>query len=525
MYRALIVEDEDLMREYLSAKLSELCPEWEAAATAADGMEAVERMAHERFDAVITDIRMPGMDGLELTRYIRYTDREMPILILSGYDEFQYARVAMRLNVFDYLLKPINEEELSAALSSMATVAAANKAKADTQSTLQALAGEPAALASLRSMAHGKSLGLLMIAPSLTLLPSERAEQARHLPEKICGGFWRAEVLSSGITAVLCAACDPLLVATEGRAVFEHVCEQYTSCSLHAGFAAFDPEHAQLAAPAAEAALRVALTTNVAWVGQPLLYTQRQHLLMLEAMRASLADAIAKQSLDDQQRAALLAALRDIPAYAALPSAIHLIWDCDAPDHAREQALQALLSPSGTSPDTPLPLKTASVGTLLPHVDQMPSSASPLVKPEAGFAAETTAGIDSRFSLAVDFLLRPEQNAEPAASALVERARDYLRLHFAQPISLSTLADTMGVTSAYMSALFHREIGLSYSRYLLTLRMEDAARRLLADPDARISDVGEAVGFPSAKHFSHVFGQYYHLSPKEYREQKKPPRG
>ena len=95
MYRALIVEDEDLMREYLSAKLSELCPEWEAAATAADGMEAVERMAHEHFDAVITDIRMPGMDGLELTRYIRYTDREMPILILSGYDEFQYARVAM----------------------------------------------------------------------------------------------------------------------------------------------------------------------------------------------------------------------------------------------------------------------------------------------------------------------------------------------------------------------------------------------------------------------------------------------
>ena len=171
--------------------------------------------------------------------------------------------------------------------------------------------------------------------------------------------------------------------------------------------------------------------------------------------------------------------------------------------HAREQALQTLLSPSGSSPDKPLPSKTAASGTLLPNVYQMPSSASPFSKPEAGFAIETTAGIDLRFSLAVDFLLRPEQNAEPAASALVERARDYLRLHFAQPISLSTLADTMGVTSAYLSALFHREIGLSYSRYLLTLRMEDAARRLLADPDARISDVGEAVGFPSAKHFSH----------------------
>ena len=111
MLRALIVEDEGLMREYLAAKLTELSPAWGSVMTAADGMEAVERMAHERFDAVVTDIRMPGMDGLELARYIRRVDAELPILIISGYDAFDYARAAMRLNVFDYLLKPLNEAE------------------------------------------------------------------------------------------------------------------------------------------------------------------------------------------------------------------------------------------------------------------------------------------------------------------------------------------------------------------------------------------------------------------------------
>ena len=76
MYRALIVEDEDLMREYLATRLTDICPDWEAAATASDGVEAVEILAHDHFDAVLTDIRMPGMSGLELARIIRRTDPE-----------------------------------------------------------------------------------------------------------------------------------------------------------------------------------------------------------------------------------------------------------------------------------------------------------------------------------------------------------------------------------------------------------------------------------------------------------------
>ena len=334
MYRALIVEDEDLMREYLAAKLSDLCPEWEAGATAADGMEAVERMAHERFDAVLTDIRMPGMDGLELARYIRRTDAQMPILILSGYDEFNYARAAMRLNVFDYLLKPLNEEELAAALTSMAALAALRKAAPAAQSTALALGGEPAALAMLQQMSGEKSIGVLMIAPSLLLPPSVRAEAFHPLAENITGGLWNAEQVSPGIVAVFCSASDPLLVATEGRALFSRVCERHTAYPLHAGFAPFDPTRALATSAEAEAALRIALSTNVAWVSQPLLYAQRQHLSMLDAFRANLSAAMAQKTLSDQHRGALLAALRDVPLASAVASAACLLWESDADSHA-----------------------------------------------------------------------------------------------------------------------------------------------------------------------------------------------
>ena len=129
MYRALIVEDEDLMRDYLAANLTNFCPEWETADIACDGAEALEKLQKENFDGVLTDIRMPVMDGLEMARILREKKKNIPILILSGYDEFDYARTAVRLNISDYLLKPINEEELSAALSLMAIQAASNQRK------------------------------------------------------------------------------------------------------------------------------------------------------------------------------------------------------------------------------------------------------------------------------------------------------------------------------------------------------------------------------------------------------------
>ena len=469
MYRALIVEDEDLMREYLAAKLSELCPEWEAGATASDGMEAVERMAHERFDAVLTDIRMPGMDGLELARYIRRTDAQLPILILSGYDEFNYARAAMKLNVFDYLLKPLNEEELSAALTSMAALAALRKTASTAQATFAALAGEPAALASLRQKAAEKSVGVLMIAPSLLLPPSIRAKVLVTLAENITGGLWKAEQVSADMVAVFCAAPDPLLVATEGRALYSRACERYTDYPLHAGFTPFEPARAQATAAEAEAALRVALSTNVAWVSQPLLYAQRKHLCMLEALRGNLAAALAQKTLNDQHRGALLAALRDVPPPSAVTSAACLLWESDADSHARVSALLTLLGTSAgpinetdfhqTERNSPL---IANGKTELRPLPDFLMLTSQTVSPEKTV---------ERFSMALDCLFQPEIGTAQPASALVERARDYLRLHFSEPISLSSLADTLGITSAYLSTLFHREMGLSYSRYLLNLRM------------------------------------------------------
>ena len=84
----------------------------EVAGLAENGPEALELIERERPDILITDIRMPGCDGLELIRRAKELRPELEIVIISGYAHFEYAQTAIRYGVGNYLLKPIKKDEL-----------------------------------------------------------------------------------------------------------------------------------------------------------------------------------------------------------------------------------------------------------------------------------------------------------------------------------------------------------------------------------------------------------------------------
>lgn len=121
MLTALIVEDEPLMREYLMMNLTSIHDMWKTAGCARDGLEALSLLKTRSFDLVITDIKMPYMDGLELANYIHTNYPDTDIIILTGYSEFNYAREAVRVNAVDYLLKPLQDMELHNTLSKLAS--------------------------------------------------------------------------------------------------------------------------------------------------------------------------------------------------------------------------------------------------------------------------------------------------------------------------------------------------------------------------------------------------------------------
>lgn len=115
-YNLLLVEDEYLIREGLAHQIEELDDIYVITAQASNGLEALDILQKESIQLVITDIQMPVMDGLELSRRIHQLYPDIVTIILTGYDKFEYAREALRNDVFDYLLKPVTEDDLIAAM-------------------------------------------------------------------------------------------------------------------------------------------------------------------------------------------------------------------------------------------------------------------------------------------------------------------------------------------------------------------------------------------------------------------------
>ena len=115
----LIVEDQRRIAEGLSVMLSS-CKEdgiqIERTLIADNGVQALKMLEQQPVDLLITDIRMPGMDGLELIKNAKKICPELEIIIISGYAHFEYARNALSLGVGNYLLKPIKQDELNETL-------------------------------------------------------------------------------------------------------------------------------------------------------------------------------------------------------------------------------------------------------------------------------------------------------------------------------------------------------------------------------------------------------------------------
>ncbi|GAE31381.1 response regulator transcription factor [Alkalihalobacillus hemicellulosilyticus] len=116
-FKAIVVEDEALIRRNITKKVHELNETIQVVGEAMNGKEALTLIEEHLPDLVITDIRMPMMDGLELAKQLFFGYPHIKVVIISGHHEFEYARQAIAFQVNEYLLKPIVNEELGATLS------------------------------------------------------------------------------------------------------------------------------------------------------------------------------------------------------------------------------------------------------------------------------------------------------------------------------------------------------------------------------------------------------------------------
>lgn len=112
MNKYIIVDDEPLIRNGLSALISRLSPEWKLVGEAWDGQEGLELAKEKQPDLIFTDIRMPEMSGLTMAQRLIDQGLSIPIVFFTGHDEFVYIQQAIKTNAFDYLLKPVRETDV-----------------------------------------------------------------------------------------------------------------------------------------------------------------------------------------------------------------------------------------------------------------------------------------------------------------------------------------------------------------------------------------------------------------------------
>ncbi|MFE5319747.1 response regulator [Paenibacillus sp. NPDC056579] len=130
MYKVLIADDEPMIRKGLQKLIEQSGQPLAGIRLAENGLDALRLIGEERPDFLFTDIRMPKLDGLELCRQVSEMDSDIQIVIVSGYNDFEYAQKCVSYGVKEYLLKPISKKSVDAALNKLVQLQARQKYKA-----------------------------------------------------------------------------------------------------------------------------------------------------------------------------------------------------------------------------------------------------------------------------------------------------------------------------------------------------------------------------------------------------------
>jgi two-component system response regulator YesN len=415
----------------------------------------------------------------------------------------------VRLSVCDYLLKPLNDGELNHTLERVSQRLEENRRRRLKDACFPALfrdtmTGMPqkTLAENLRKMEEISKAywSLVVMAPNLLdAAQSEEAADLNALSQELYSLAFDsfsglAAMDEQGNTVILAFVREPLLAATEcmnscGR--LNQTFQSGTGISLLGGFSKAKSSLSQLKPAYEEAmdALLLAKAGNGPFLSGDLMFANRTRLGMLKSL------------IEPGKESGFMDGPRGISSMCM-------------------QAVTCLDDPIRR--DAYLMLGTFLLSRFEGSGTQFTEGVRRLVRTIPDDAGSQNACAKSYEACLVSLLKSGGQLTEDAGlSPLTQKVQEYLHVHFRESVSLSIVADAFGVTPAYLSALFHKEVGQSYSKYLMRLRMEYAAVKLKSEPYIKMYDVAKQAGFVSPKHFISAFRKFFGKTPKEYKEQSK----
>ncbi|REK64798.1 MAG: DNA-binding response regulator [Cohnella sp.] len=508
------------------------------------GLEALDILAYAPVDIVVTDIRMPGMSGLELIEEIGARWKNVKCLLLTGYADFAYAQQAIKHHVSDYLLKPVSDEEILAKVARVVDKLRAEvetydayhralrtmrehlpKLKADLlNDLLQGKRISPQLLAEKLKMfdipiAPGDSVALMLIR-----LEKEMPEQdfySLSLLQYAIGNM-AEEIFSGHFPLWHCQDVHGFMVFAVGAKEAE---------TSERGQALSEPlrrRFEQLAAQLQRSVNHYLQGKVSVLIGKWGLFPEELSPLYQSALSA-FRKQIGRQSevIAFASEEPGLSQTRSLQRLYEPPLLVHLfeVGDWEGIEEKYEAIFEELGPKSGESKDYLIEafftIYSACCFIAHKYGKELAEIIGPELSNAIGLAPCRSFSALQAWALESLGKLRHYAEKELAHTrySIVEKIRQQVLKNLGEAITLQDLAGRLYMHPVYLSQVYKAETGENVSDFIVRVKMEKAAS-LLKNSAAKIYEIALELGYQNPNYFIKVFKKHYGLTPQQYRQQR-----
>ena len=543
MLKIFLAEDEVIVRETIKRMIPWEELGFELVGEAADGEMALPLLIRQKPDLLITDIKMPFMDGLTLAKLAKKELPELKIVILSGYDDFNYAKQAISIGVEEYLLKPITKNALIERLSEIRSRYEHEKTQKEYyekfQREMQAYEKnssrdffEALVCGSMDMMEvykKAEKLGLDIVAEAYNILIFTMNSEEDFSGQKEGYSEWEAESLEmledffSDNTSAMLFRCNIFSYGVLIKGQKETIDENTRSCideikkildrkeQKRQWFVAVGESVERLSQLQKSYHSASRAFSQRYLYGENILYYDEMELMEHRSGQADTNDN---------------AYLKNVDVNALNPAILQKFLSNGLQEET-ENFVKDYFYAIGQEPMESLVFRNYvilnvrfSVLSFLKSLGCDTEEMEPENTEE--ILAESGKNIESAITYAKKMISQAitirDQNSGNKNRSILKTAVDFIDEHYMdEDISLNTAANVANVSSNHFSALFSQNMGQTFIEYLTTLRM-NKAKELLRCTGMRSSEIAGEVGYKDAHYFSYLFKKTQGMTPSEYRK-------
>ncbi|MCI6464486.1 MAG: response regulator [Faecalicatena sp.] len=503
MIRVIVIDDEPVIARSVKNSIEMCDQEFQVVAVANDGQTGLKLVKEMQPDLLFVDICMPVLGGLDLLQRLKEEGFEIPAVILSGYQEFEYAKRSITLGVLDYLVKPLNPLNLKAflmQLKSMLSAGQYEKQRLLLERLLHSSESVPEDNMTFQDKCYFRMAKIILdafnfIRNNQFAVPSVYAKKEflQCMCEGCFGkqGYWLVEGKYEN---------EYILVLKEEAKTLDQITKMYEELKEN-----LSPRHyvtfVLSDTPVELGGLKQMLMKLEGCIYYNSIYGKSELIIAEESLvEKEYREGNADNCFPDTE---YLKKMMEQNKREALTRAVEEILDiCRRKDYTQSKligVLRAIMRNCCTGePETEIDFM---INLMLVHSSDYES-------------------LCKRVTETLQDYIKTKENTEAGSEYVIYRIKDYLDAHYREKIVIQEIADKFGLNYSYMCSLFRKYTHVSPNEYLIMKKMEQAKVLLETNRDLNIKDIAELVGYTDQYYFSRLFKTYEKVSPKEYRKNK-----